>query len=135
MRWRAFGPTPIIPRPVGPDCLLLHHIAPDFQRHAQSGEDRRWSGQVSVGLHGKITVDEARKQAKEIMGQVAKGENPAESISQHRKPPLDLSERNASQVWRFEMRRRQDVQDMIGGAFTDAPAHRPTHHPVCKGRV
>lgn len=52
-------------------------------QYRKGGRTRR----VSVGRHGKITVDEARKLAKEIMGQVAKGENPAESISQHRKAP------------------------------------------------
>jgi len=49
------------------------------------------------------------------------------------KPPLDLKDRNASQVWRFElrlgskqlrnrfeMRDWQDIQDMIGDAFTDS---------------
>jgi len=52
------------------------------------------------------------------------------------KPPLDLKDRDASQVWRFElrlgskqlrnrfeMRSWQDVQDMIGDAFTDALTH------------
>lgn len=52
-------------------------------QYRRGGRTRR----VSVGRHGKITVDEARKLAKEIMGQVAKGENPAEDISQHRKAP------------------------------------------------
>ena len=52
-------------------------------QYRKGGRTRR----VSVGRHGKITVDEARKLAKEIMGQVAKGENPAEAISQHRKAP------------------------------------------------
>lgn len=52
-------------------------------QYRKGGRTRR----VSVGRHGKITVDEARKLAKEIMGQVAKGENPAEEISQHRKAP------------------------------------------------
>ncbi len=52
-------------------------------QYRKGGRTRR----VSVGRHGKITVDEARKLAKEIMGQVAKGENPAEDISQHRKAP------------------------------------------------
>ena len=33
---------------------------------------------MSTGRHGKITVDEARKLAKEVMGHVTKGENPAE---------------------------------------------------------
>lgn len=48
-------------------------------------------------------------------------------------PPLDLTNRNSSQVWRFElrlgskqlrnrfeMRNWQDIQDMIGDTFTDA---------------
>ncbi len=52
-------------------------------QYRKGGRTRR----VSVGRHGKITVDEARKLTKEIMGQVAKGENPAEEISQHRKAP------------------------------------------------
>ncbi|MCD9149257.1 site-specific integrase [Pseudophaeobacter flagellatus] len=52
-------------------------------QYRKGGRTRR----VSVGRHGKITVEEARKLAKEIMGQVAKGENPAEDISQHRKAP------------------------------------------------
>lgn len=52
-------------------------------QYRKGGRTRR----VSVGRHGKITVDEARKLAKEIMGQVAKGENPAEEICQHRKAP------------------------------------------------
>ncbi len=50
-------------------------------QYRKGGRTRR----VSIGRHGKVTVDEARKLAKEIMGQVAKGENPAEDISQHRK--------------------------------------------------
>ncbi|MBR9653557.1 site-specific integrase [Thalassovita aquimarina] len=52
-------------------------------QYRKGGRTRR----VSVGRHGKITVDEARKLAKEIMGQVARGENPAEEISLHRKAP------------------------------------------------
>jgi hypothetical protein len=49
------------------------------------------------------------------------------------KPPLDLSDRDQSQVWRFEMRlgskqlrnrfemrNWQDIHDMIGDTFTDA---------------
>ena len=52
-------------------------------QYRKGGRTRR----VSVGRHGKITVEEARKLAKEIMGQVAKGENPAEDVSQHRKAP------------------------------------------------
>ncbi|WP_298851499.1 site-specific integrase [uncultured Ruegeria sp.] len=52
-------------------------------QYRKGGRTRR----VSIGRHGKITVDEARKLAKEVMGQVAKGENPAEEISQHRRAP------------------------------------------------
>ncbi len=52
-------------------------------QYRKGGRTRR----VSLGRHGKITVDEARKLAKDVMGQVAMGENPAEDISQHRKAP------------------------------------------------
>lgn len=52
-------------------------------QYRKGGRTRR----ASVGRHGNITVDEARNLAKDIMGQVAKGENPAEEISQHRKAP------------------------------------------------
>ncbi|MEX0320496.1 MAG: tyrosine-type recombinase/integrase [Ruegeria sp.] len=52
-------------------------------QYRKGGRTRR----VSVGRHGKITVDEARKLAKEIMGQVARGDNPAEEIAQHRRAP------------------------------------------------
>ena len=51
------------------------------------------------------------------------------------KPPLDLTDRASSQVWRFkmrlgskqlrnrfEMRNWQDIRDMIGDAFTDSLA-------------
>ncbi|MFA3919687.1 tyrosine-type recombinase/integrase [Ruegeria hyattellae] len=52
-------------------------------QYRKGGRTRR----VSIGRHGKITVDEAHKLAKEIMGDVAKGENPAEEIAQHRRAP------------------------------------------------
>lgn len=52
-------------------------------QYRKGGRTRR----VAIGRHGNITVDEARNLAKEIMGQVAKGENPAEELSQHRKAP------------------------------------------------
>ncbi|MDP5220255.1 tyrosine-type recombinase/integrase [Ruegeria sp. 2205SS24-7] len=52
-------------------------------QYRKGGRTRR----VSIGRHGKITVDEARKLAKEIMGDVAKGENPAEERAQHRRAP------------------------------------------------
>ncbi|WP_270921065.1 Arm DNA-binding domain-containing protein [Parasedimentitalea psychrophila] len=43
-------------------------------QYRKGGRARR----VSTGRHGKITVDEARKLAKEVMGHVARSENPAE---------------------------------------------------------
>lgn len=47
-------------------------------RHA--GRTRR----NAIGMHGKITPDEARKLAKELLGRVAKGDNPAEERAIHR---------------------------------------------------
>jgi hypothetical protein len=52
-------------------------------QYRKGGRTRR----VSLGRHGKITADEARRLAKEVMGLVARGENPAEDISKHRKAP------------------------------------------------
>ena len=52
-------------------------------QYRKGGRTRR----VSLGRHGKITAEQARKLAQEVMGSVAKGDNPAENISQHRRAP------------------------------------------------
>ncbi|NOR62065.1 MAG: tyrosine-type recombinase/integrase [Rhodobacteraceae bacterium] len=52
-------------------------------QYRNGGRTRR----VSLRRHGNITAEEARKLAREVMGLVAKGENPAEGISQHRQAP------------------------------------------------
>ena len=52
-------------------------------QYRKGGRTRR----VSLGRHGKITAEQARLLAQEAMGRVAKGENPAEEISQHRRAP------------------------------------------------
>ncbi|SFS22254.1 site-specific integrase [Yoonia litorea] len=52
-------------------------------QYRAGGRTRR----VSLGRHGKITVDEARRLAKDVMGSVAMGENPAEEIAQERRAP------------------------------------------------
>jgi len=52
-------------------------------QYRKGGRTRR----VSLGRHGKITAEQARKLAQEVMGQVAKGDNPAEELSLHRRAP------------------------------------------------
>ena len=52
-------------------------------QYRKGGRTRR----ISLGRHGNITVEQARLLAKEVLGDVAKGENPAEDIAQHRKAP------------------------------------------------
>lgn len=52
-------------------------------QYRSGGRTRR----VKIGRHGTITADEARTKAKEILGAVAGGENPAEGISRHRGSP------------------------------------------------
>jgi integrase len=52
-------------------------------QYRANGRTRR----VKVGRHGTLTVDEARKRARELLGCVAKGENPAAEISDHRRAP------------------------------------------------
>lgn len=52
-------------------------------QYRKGGRTRR----ASIGRHGNITVEQARNRAKEIMGELSKGENPIEEISQHRRAP------------------------------------------------
>lgn len=42
---------------------------------------------IAIGQHGTVTVDAARKRAKELLGSVAAGQNPAEIVAQHRGAP------------------------------------------------
>lgn len=52
-------------------------------QYRSGGRTRR----VKIGRHGVLTADEARAKAKELLGAVAKGDNPAQEISEHRRAP------------------------------------------------
>ena len=52
-------------------------------QYRQGSRTRR----VSLGIFGNLTVEEARRKAKKILGAVAGGDDPAERISQFRKTP------------------------------------------------
>jgi len=52
-------------------------------QYRSGGRTRR----VKIGKHGNVTADEARTKARELLGAVAKGDNPAEQISNHRGSP------------------------------------------------
>ncbi len=52
-------------------------------QYRKGGRTRR----ISLGRHGNITAEQARLKAREVMGLVAKGENPAEEIAQERRAP------------------------------------------------
>ena len=52
-------------------------------QYRSGGRSRR----VTIGKHGTLTADEARKKGKELLGAIAKGDNPAEAISQHHGAP------------------------------------------------
>ena len=56
-------------------------------QYRSGGRTRR----VTLGRHGTVTADAARKRAKELLGAVAKGENPAEDIHIHRRGPTFAS--------------------------------------------
>lgn len=56
-------------------------------QYRSGGRTRR----VTFGRHGTITPDEARKKARELLGAVAKGENPAEEAATQRKSPTMAS--------------------------------------------
>ncbi len=49
-------------------------------QYRASGRSRRFT----IGLHGALTADEARREAKGLLGQVAKGEDPAEERATRR---------------------------------------------------
>lgn len=69
---------------VGFGIRVMRSGAKTYQaQYRKGGRTRR----VSLGRHGNITPDQARLKAREVMGLVAKGENPAEEISQHRRAP------------------------------------------------
>lgn len=52
-------------------------------QYRAGGRTRR----VNIGRHGTVTPDEAKKKAKELLGMVAKGDNPAEEINSRRRCP------------------------------------------------
>jgi integrase len=52
-------------------------------QYRKGGRTRR----ASIGRHGNITAEIARAKAKEMMGDVSKGENPVEEIALHRRAP------------------------------------------------
>ena len=52
-------------------------------RYRSGGRQHR----MKIGVYGTITTDEARTLARQLLGDVAKGENPAEDISAHRQAP------------------------------------------------
>jgi len=49
-------------------------------RYRSAGRSRR----VTTGLHGALTAEEARREAKALLGQVARGEGPAEERATRR---------------------------------------------------
>ncbi len=60
-----------------------HGVKTYLVQYRAGGRTRR----VKIGRHGTLTVEEARKRAREILGLVAKGDNPAAHISAHRRAP------------------------------------------------
>jgi integrase len=50
-------------------------------QYRNGGRTRR----VKLGRYGALTADEGRKEAQRVLGEVAKGENPAEAISTYRR--------------------------------------------------
>lgn len=52
-------------------------------QYRSGGRTRR----IAIGRHGTVTADQARTRAKELLGAVAGGGNPAEDISRHRQAP------------------------------------------------
>lgn len=73
--------------PKGIRCYMVKYRA--------GGQQRR----TRLGRHGSITVDDGRKRAKEILGLVARGEDPGQRLAERRQSPTvaDLAERFMSE--------------------------------------
>jgi integrase len=56
-------------------------------QYRSGGRTRR----IAIGQHGAVTVELARKKAKELLGSVAAGQNPAEVLALHRGAPTVAS--------------------------------------------
>ena len=65
-------------RPSGVKTFLVQ-----YRVGGRKGRTRR----VKIGRYGVVTAEEARTKARELLGAVAKGENPAQAISEHRRAP------------------------------------------------
>ncbi len=52
-------------------------------QYRAGGSTRR----VGLGTHGNVTAEEARKRAREMLGSIAGGANPAEALHTHRRAP------------------------------------------------
>jgi integrase len=52
-------------------------------QYRKGGRTRR----ASIGRHGNVTAEQARNHAREIMGELSRGEKPVEEIAQHRRAP------------------------------------------------
>jgi integrase len=52
-------------------------------QYRAGGRTRR----VGLGVHGAVTPDQARKRARDLLGAVARGDDPAEEIRTHRRAP------------------------------------------------
>lgn len=60
-------------------------------QYRAGGRTRR----VALGMHGTVTVEQARQHGRDLLGRVARGENPAEEIAKHHAEPTmaNLGER------------------------------------------
>ena len=63
---------------------IMPHGTKTYQVQYRKGGRTR---QASIGRHGNVTAEQARNRAREIMGELSRGENPAEEIAQHRRAP------------------------------------------------
>ncbi len=85
-------------------------------QYRKDGRTRR----MSLGLHGRLTPDEARKLAKSYLGDVAKGHNPAEERASVRRDPtvgelcdLYLKEGRAAKPTKKESSWKTDESNIV----------------------
>ena len=63
-----------------------------YRLHGRTGRTRR----VTLGKHGTITTDQARKRAKRLLGEVASGQDPAERLAEQKR---DITVRDLCDIY------------------------------------
>jgi hypothetical protein len=101
--------------PMGRKVFLFQYWSP-----VQRGARRR----MTLGTHGPVTVDGARRIARQLAGRVAAGEDPAQAKSDARVAARDATVERLAQAYMDEIQPKKAPHDRVVRVAA-APAHPP----------